>query len=273
MASSASTVYYEDTNGELQPVVTEMVTDSPWDECVPGQALIKREQPGGDPLTFLDTWEPIGASFAGTWHSTDACEIADDGTPMNEQYFEFTCQDTQPQHGEGDFDIGNIGDHDAAWNVIPKSSSQTMKFDNASDPATRHSTVVYDNGEQHVMGNSSSQIVMLQNALDPVVRHSTTASDGSRRNVMGNNVSQRAQTRGHVIDQACDNTPHKDINADAVHAELASTRAELQEIKAMISDLSPTASPVASPKPQRTAQLCSLKEAARARFTTPLSCI
>ena len=55
MASSASTVYYEDTDGELQPVVTEMVTDSPWDECVTSQALIKREQPGGDPLTFVDT--------------------------------------------------------------------------------------------------------------------------------------------------------------------------------------------------------------------------
>ena len=41
-----------------------MVTDSPWDECVPGQALIKEEEPGGDPLTFVDTWEPIGRTNA-----------------------------------------------------------------------------------------------------------------------------------------------------------------------------------------------------------------
>ena len=79
MESSAGTgVYYEDANGELQHangelqlVATDMVTDSPWDECVPGQALIKEEQPGGDPLTFVDTWEPIGTSFSGTWHSTE----------------------------------------------------------------------------------------------------------------------------------------------------------------------------------------------------------
>ena len=42
MASSAGTVYYEDADGELQLVVTEMVTDSPWDECVPVKRSSRR---------------------------------------------------------------------------------------------------------------------------------------------------------------------------------------------------------------------------------------